>query len=191
MSTTKAFDFFIQWHLTERCNLRCRHCYQEGRSFQELSLSEILGTIEEVAEMITAWSDSYGLSFSPSFTVTGGEPFLRADLFDILEAMKQKGFELFLLSNGVLIDRDKADRLSQLGVKGVQVSLEGPKEIHETIRGAGSFSASLEGIGHLVATGIPVTVNMTLSKLNGESVFPMIKLAKNLGVQRLGFSRLV
>jgi AdoMet-dependent heme synthase len=191
MSTARAFDFFVQWHLTERCNLRCRHCYQEGQSDQELSFAEILGTIDEIAEMITTWSDSYGLSFSPSFTVTGGEPFLRGDLFEILEAMRQKGFDLFLLSNGILIDREKAEGLAQLGVKGVQISLEGPEDVHESIRGRGSFSASIRGIGYLVTAGIQVTLNMTLSKLNAGFISPMADLTKALGVKRLGFSRLV
>jgi radical SAM protein with 4Fe4S-binding SPASM domain len=191
MLTAKAFDFFVQWHLTERCNLRCRHCYQEGQSHDELSLTEILRTIDEIAEMITTWSDSYGVSFSPSFTVTGGEPFLRDDLFGILEAMRQKGFDLFLLSNGILINQEKAEGLSKLGIKGVQVSLEGPEYVHESIRGKGSFSASIKGIGYLVTAGIQVTLNMTLSKLNAGFILPMADLTKALGVDRLGFSRLV
>jgi len=191
MLTVNSLDFFVQWHLTERCNLRCRHCYQDGMFSQEMSLFEIRQGIGEVWAMIQAWSEAYEISFSPSFNVTGGEPFLRADLFKILEDMGRKGFDLYLLSNGILINRDKAVRLADLGIKGVQISLEGPEEIHESIRGKGSFSASLKGIAHLISEGITVTLNMTLSELNAGNISEMVELTKSLGLNRLGFSRLV
>ncbi len=191
MLTHHFFDFFIQWHLTERCNLRCSHCYQEGKFPGEMSLSEIKPVVVEIAEMIQAWSETHEISFSPSFNVTGGEPFLRPDLFEILEIMGAKRFDLYLLSNGILIDREKAKQLAGLPIKGVQISMEGPEEIHDSIRGKGSFSASLKGVAHLKSERIPITLNMTLSELNAGSIFEMIDLAKSLGVSRLGFSRLV
>ncbi|MBA4393922.1 MAG: hypothetical protein C0407_10255 [Desulfobacca sp.] len=191
MMTNEPLDFFVQWHLTDRCNLRCRHCYQEGISSEELTLPEIRQVVEEIAEMVKAWSEAYEIAFSPSINVTGGEPFFRSDLFEILETMAGKGFDLFLLSNGILIDRKRAERLAGLSVKGIQVSLEGPEEIHESIRGKGSFSASLKGVGHLIAAGIAVTLNMTLSEINAGTVADMMELSKSLGVSRLGFSRLV
>ncbi|MBI5606334.1 MAG: radical SAM protein [Deltaproteobacteria bacterium] len=191
MLTDNAMDFFVQWHLTERCNLRCRHCYQEGKASQEMSLAEIKPVVQEIADMIEAWSEAYDMSFAPSFNVTGGEPFLRPDLFEILEAMGQKGFELYLLSNGILIDREKAERLSQLGVKGIQVSMEGPERIHESIRGKGSFAATLGGIDQLLTAGLKTTLNMTLSEINAPYLEEMAVLADSLKVDRLGFSRLV
>jgi len=75
MTINQAHDFFIQWHLTERCNLRCTHCYQTGKETDELSLWEIKATISEIDEMFRAWSETYGLEFSPSFNITGGEPY--------------------------------------------------------------------------------------------------------------------
>jgi radical SAM protein with 4Fe4S-binding SPASM domain len=191
MLTQSTFDFFIQWHLTERCNLRCRHCYQEGYGGEELPLIEIVRTIQDLAEMIDDWSDTYEIAFRRSFNVTGGEPLLRADLFEILEIMGDHGFDLYLLTNGILINSLKAERLAALRIKGVQVSLEGPEEIHDKIRGMGSFRSSLAGVKHLAAAGIPVTMNLTLSRLNGEFVSQMIEVAKSAGAGRLGFSRLV
>ncbi|MFH0786473.1 MAG: radical SAM protein [Pseudomonadota bacterium] len=191
MMTSDSLDFFIQWHLTERCNLHCRHCYQEGIASPELSLPEIRQVVEEIDEMVKAWSKAYEIAFSPSINVTGGEPFFRSDLFEILEVMGRKGFDLYLLSNGILIDRERARRLAGLSVKGVQVSLEGPEEIHESLRGKGSFSASLKGVGQLIAEGIVVTLNMTLSEINAGTIAEMVALTKSLGVGRLGFSRLV
>lgn len=154
-------------------------------------MPEIKPVVEEIAEMVRAWSDAYDISFTPSFNITGGEPFLRPDLFEILETMGKKGFDLYLLTNGILIDREKAERLSRLSVKGVQVSLEGPEKIHESIRGKESFSSSLRGVDHLLSAGLKVTLNMTLSEINASYLEEMAGLAASLKVDRLGFSRLV
>lgn len=191
MAVTTAFDFFIQWHLTEKCNLRCTHCYQEGEKTDDMSLPEIRDIIQEVSDMLEEWRKNYDISFSPSFNITGGEPFLRRDLFEILQEIREHGFDIYLLSNGTLIDTARAKRLADIGVKGVQVSIEGPEKIHETIRGEGSFSSSLKGVRSLLDAGIKVTLNMTLSEINSEHFMKMVSLSTSLGVQKLGFSRLV
>jgi MoaA/NifB/PqqE/SkfB family radical SAM enzyme len=191
MSLSRAYDFLIQWHLTERCNLKCKHCYQEGRKVQELSRQQIFAVIDEIAEMLQAWRETYGIEFQPSFNVTGGEPFLRPDFFELLERMAAIGFEIYVLTNGTIITAERARRLAELKVDGVQVSLEGPQEIHEAIRGPGSFTASLQGIRTLLDAGIKVSINATLSRLNAGHFLDLVALARSLGVPRLGFSRLV
>ena len=191
MPLDNSFDFLIQWHLTEKCNLKCLHCYQTGEAHDELSAVEVSETIEEITETLNSWRTSYGLNFSPSVNITGGEPFLRKDLFDVLSAFITAGFDAYLLTNGILINNEKAERLSRVRVKGVQISIEGPEEIHDAIRGKGSFAASLKGIRNLVNTGVEVTINATISQLNAEHLVSMIGLASGLGVRRLGFSRLV
>src|SRR4030065_2351555 len=108
MATHKPFEFFVQWHLTEKCNLRCRHCYQDGRSMDELSLPEIKKVIIEASDMIKTWSETYGIGFSRSMNITGGEPLLRQDLFEILGEIKRHGFDTYLLTNGTLVTRKHA-----------------------------------------------------------------------------------
>lgn len=191
MSTSNAFDFLVQWHLTERCNLRCTHCYQTGEKGQELSERELNNIIEEISSLLTAWGKIYEIEFSPSVNITGGEPLLRPELFTVLSEFRHRGFDTYLLTNGILATKEKAKRLSHTGVKGVQVSIEGPEQIHDTIRGKNSFAASLRGVRNLLETGLKVTLNMTLSRLNAGSLMETIDLARNAGVQRLGFSRLV
>jgi MoaA/NifB/PqqE/SkfB family radical SAM enzyme len=191
MSISETFDFLIQWHLTERCNLRCTHCYQEDTKTDELSLPEIKETIAEISEMFSAWGERYNVAFSPSFNITGGEPFLRKDLFDILSEIRGRGYDIYLLTNGTLIDEGRARALKEVGVKGVQISMEGPEEIHEMIRGKGSFAASLQGIRHLLDAGVRVTMNTTLSTINAGHFLDLTELSFRIGVQRLGFSRLV
>jgi len=191
MPISTRHEFFVQCHLTERCNLRCTHCYQTGGGTDELSLGEIRDLLAEIKDMLEAWTKAYQLEFASSLNVTGGEPFLRRDLFEILGDMRSLGFGVYLLTNGTLIDAEKAAQLAALGVKGVQVSIEGPEEIHDSIRGRGSFAASGRGISHLVAAGLKVTLNATLSELNGDRFREMIAICTSLGAQRLGFSRLV
>jgi len=191
MTTSEAHDFFIQWHLTERCNLKCTHCYQTGTAETELSFKEIVSVIDEVDEMLRAWSENYALDFSPSFTVTGGEPFLRSDLSEILSEISSRGFSIYLLTNGTIIDSEKARFLSDLGIKGIQVSIEGPEKVHDAIRGNGSFTRSMSGIRHLLDQGHTITLNATLSEINADSFMDIIQIASSIGVQRLGFSRLV
>jgi len=156
-----------------------------------MSLSEIKDVRSEASAMLKDWTKTYGIEFSPSVNVTGGEPFLRQDIFEILNEFIEAGFETYLLSNGTLITSDKAKVLAGLGVKGVQISIEGPEDIHERIRGIGSFFLSLNGIKHLLNEGIAVTMNVTLSEVNAIYFMDIVKLAYYLGVQKLGFSRLV
>ena len=191
MSINHSLDFFIQLHLTERCNLYCKHCYQTGKRVDEMSLTELKEAINEVSETLKEWKQAYDIDYSSSFNVTGGEPFLRKDLFDILAEISNQGFDLYVLTNGILVDEKKAKSLSETGVRGIQVSMEGPEKIHESIRGKGSYSASVKGIKHLVDAGLQVTLNVTLSSVNASYFMDMIELSLTLGVQRIGFSRLV
>ncbi|MBP1749725.1 MAG: radical family protein [Deltaproteobacteria bacterium] len=187
----EPFDFFIQMHLTERCNLACSHCYQEGSAPPEMSLREISTAVKAISDTLHAWSEAYGVPFSPSFNVTGGEPLLRNDLEQILRMIFDSGFSIFLLTNGTLVDKNISRMLASIPVKGVQVSLEGPEDIHNLIRGKGSFASAIQGTRHLLDAGIAVTFNITLSEINAAYFPAMISLAADIGVQRLGFSRLV
>ena len=156
-----------------------------------MSFVELQDTLSEIADTINDWKELYGIHYSSSFNVTGGEPFLRDDLLNILAEIGNRGFDIYLLTNGILINKKRAAALSYLGVKGVQVSIEGPEKIHDSIRGRGSFSGSMKGIKYLLAAGLKVTLNVTLSSVNADHFMDLIELSSNLGVQRLGFSRLV
>jgi radical SAM protein with 4Fe4S-binding SPASM domain len=191
MALTDPFAFFVQLHLTARCNLRCRHCYQERPGGAELAAPEIRELIAEVREALAAWGEAYGIACSPAVSLTGGEPFLREDLAEITGDFRAAGFAVSILTNGTLLTGGDAARLAELGVGAVQVSLEGREPVHDDIRGAGSFADALRGVDDLVAAGIPVTANMTLSRLNAGEVLPLARLVASHGVRRLGFARIV
>jgi radical SAM protein with 4Fe4S-binding SPASM domain len=191
MAIKHPFDFFVQWHLTEKCNLRCRHCYQSGKHSDEMALPEIKQGIHEMSDTLTAWKTSYDINFSPSVNISGGEPLLRKDLFEIITEFKEQEFEIYLLTNGTLVSREKAVKLQRSGVNGVQVSIEGTEVVHESIRGRKSFHSAIKGVKNLLDAGLDVTLNVTLSKVNAGNFRNMVLLSKGLGVQNLGFSRLV
>jgi len=184
-------DYFFQWHLTERCNLRCTHCYQADSPTGEMSLAQARRVVNIARDTIRAWSDAYGIALSASFNVTGGEPFFFSFLPDVLHLLKTKGFDIFLLTNGTTVDDEKARMVSEVPVQGVQVSIEGPEEIHDRIRGKGSFKKAMSGVDRLLDKGIVVNLNVTLSQMNSRYVEDLVVLASSVGVQRIGFSRLV
>ena len=156
-----------------------------------MPFSDVKLILNEIANLICDWQDTYNVVLSPSLSITGGEPLLRPDLPLIIDASVQKGFEVFILSNGTLISKEMAKTFALLGTKGVQVSIEGPEDIHDSIRGTGSFRSAINGVRHLVEAGIIITLNATLSRLNADFFMDMVALASSLGVQMLGFSRLV
>jgi len=191
MATKETFDFLIQWHLTEKCNLKCTHCYQNGNGSDELSFDEVQSTIKEVSTTLQIWQETYDMDFSPSVNITGGEPILRNDLFEVITAFNNIGFDTYLLTNGILVNNQIAEKLYDLGVRGVQVSIEGPEEIHDSIRGKNSFKRSCRGVKLLKDAGLEVTLNATVSEINADHLIETVNLASDLKVNRLGFSRLV
>jgi AdoMet-dependent heme synthase len=152
---------------------------------------EIDKTISIFSDTIKTWSDLYDIAFSPAVNVTGGEPFLRHDLGRILDSLRQNNFDVFLLTNGTQIKEREASMLADVPVKRVQVSLEGPERVHDVIRGTGSFKSAICGVSHLLLKDIKVTLNLTLSVLNVDYIEEMALFGASLGVDRVGFSRLV
>lgn len=194
-----GFDFFIQWHLTERCNLRCRHCYQERGARTEpdqtgggeLRPEEVRRELDGAAEMIAAWRREYGIEINASVHFTGGEPLLYDGLWETLAHARKLGFSTALLTNGTLVSPGDARTARELGVSDIQVSMEGTPALHDSIRGRGSYGRARRGIGLLADEGCRVSLNVTLSRLNFESIGETIEAAGGSGANSIYFSRLV
>jgi radical SAM protein with 4Fe4S-binding SPASM domain len=187
----KDFQFFIQWHLTERCNLRCRHCYQAGKKTEEMTADEVKREIDGATQMFQAWEQEHGIRVSPSIHFTGGEPFLYDGLWDVIAYARAKGYGVAMMTNGCLITEEGAKRTLDLGISDIQVSLEGPPKLHASIRGDGSFNATAKGVGYLVAAGNKVSANVTLSRINVGKIEETTEIAKEMGFHSVGFSRIV
>src|SRR5438094_4056201 len=138
----------VQIEVTWRCNWRCVHCYQDDHTVEVLALERLRGLFGELAAAGTM-----------HLIVTGGEPLVRADIFDILEAARGHGLALTLYSNGHLIDETMADRLGRL-VAQVEVSaLAGDAETHDRLaRVPGSFHRVWRAVLALTRCGVRVVV---------------------------------
>lgn len=150
----------IYVHLTHACNRYCKYCYFDAKDAldNELSTRELCTLCEEIA------------SIAPQKVVaTGGEPLLREDLFEIATYFRkidpEKQTLLCLISNGTLIDEKKAVHIAQVFDE-VRISIDGPKEINDKLRGNGSFDVALKAIYNLKCAGIFPSINITVTSVN-------------------------
>ena len=179
----------LQWHVTERCNYRCAHCYQDGYGGEELPFPDLLRVLEQFKELVGSWGDAG----RGHLTVTGGEPFVRRDFLELLEVVsaQRRYFSFAILTNGSLIDRALARRLRVLGPAFVQVSVEGARETHERIRGRGSFEKAASALRCLAREGIPTFISFTAHRGNFQEFPQVVQLGRRLGVTRVWADRLV
>ena len=170
--------FMVVWDFTKQCNLKCKHCYANATPYpapDELSLEERLNIVDQLDEAGVA-----GLSFS------GGEPLVNKDFWKVAEYASTKGFYLTVATNGTLISEKVAKRLKDVGIRYVEISLDGPNaEIHDEFRGVkGAFDATIRGIKNAIAAGIDVGIATTATKENIDYIPDIIKLARELRVRR-------
>lgn len=183
-------EFYFQWHLTERCNLKCLHCYQNNDTLSEIPLQDLLVIVDKMEDALTKWGKRGTLS------LTGGEPFLRRDDLHVLMGRLDSSDCVAyydILSNGSFITESEAKALSShSGLRRVQVSLEGASaERNDQIRGKGSFADTLQAIRNLKAEDIDISVMMTITRKNQDQIRPMIDLLKQERVPTIALERLI
>lgn len=167
------------FEVTSSCNLRCIHCYNTrmgGKTPGQISTSKVKAIIEDIRELQLL-----------QLTLTGGEPFARRDIFDIIGHIKDRTrLALTVHTNGTLINREKAHTLGSILSPQdiVQVSVEGIESINDSIRGKGSWKKSHDTINLLLEYGVKVRVNLTPTRMNINNVS---QLAETLeGVNEFG-----
>jgi len=162
----------VHLDVTYRCNERCEHCYLEHDGKNELTTAEIRSFLLQFA--------GAGVFF---LTISGGEPLLRRDCFEIIEFARELGFNVKLKTNAVLVREKTARRLREAGVEQVQVSVYSHKpEIHDAItKLPGSLSRTLEGIRLMRAAGLKVTLANVLMRSNAADYAGVQALAAETG----------
>ena len=170
-------------NLVRRCNLNCVHCYSVSadKDFAgELSSSEIFTVMEDLKAFRV-----------PALILSGGEPLLRPDLFDIAAHAKALGFYLGLSTNGTLIDAATSRRIAAANFDYVGISLDGVGATHDKFRRtAGAFDKSLAAIRLCRDLGVKVGVRFTLTQDNAADLPLLLRLVEDEGVQRFYFSHL-
>ncbi len=167
---------WIAWEITRRCNLKCVHCRSsstlEADTHPDFPFSEATRILDDIA--------SYA---SPVVVLSGGEPLLRKDVFDIAKYGTGKGLRMCLATNGTLVTQKTCDQIKESGIKMVSLSLDGAKaETHDNFRNQqGAFAGTMNAIRLFNDNGIPFLVNSSFTIRNREEIPQIYKLVKSLG----------
>ena len=164
------------FQITDKCNLQCQMC-EAPRSGKHGHFD-----FDSFTRLVDTSS-----GFARSIALTGGEPLLHPRIFDIIAYSKSKGFDVYLPSNGVLISNIIARKLKTSGIKTVNVSIEGPREVHDELRGEGNFARALQGLRNLREENIECTIAATVMSVNFMYMSYIMELARNYGVTTVKF----
>jgi heme b synthase len=165
----------VAWELTRNCNLNCIHCRaaaSRGPHDGELTLRECKRILDQIAAFA-----------SPTIILTGGEPLLRDDIFDIIEYGNAKGLRLVMAINGTLLTEEIARKLKDGGIKRVSLSLDGKDaKSHDAFRGIiGSFNSVMRAADILKNIDLPFQINTTVTQLNVDDLQDIYNLVKLIG----------
>jgi radical SAM protein with 4Fe4S-binding SPASM domain len=164
----------ISWNLTKMCNLRCPHCYLEAgpKAENELTTGECLGLIEEMRALGTEM-----------LILTGGEPLLRRDIYEIARCASSQGIWVVMGTNGVLITAEVVDRMIECGVRGVAISIDSLEpEKHDHFRGGpNAWKHSVRALDLCREKGLSVVVQTTVMEMNYAEIPAMLAFAREKG----------
>ena len=174
-SEALAAPLYVAWQITNECNLACLHCIEEsgpGKAFaDELAREEALRVIDELLA-----------NEVPYISFSGGEPMLHPAFFEMVERVTSHGAQLKIETNGHYLTPGNCTRLADLGVKGVQVSLDGASAAtFGRMRVRGEFDRTVEGIRNLRAAGVPVEINFSPASFNIHEAARVVDFAWELG----------
>ncbi|MDH3899582.1 MAG: heme d1 biosynthesis radical SAM protein NirJ [Gammaproteobacteria bacterium] len=173
----------VIWNLIRRCNLTCKHCYSISADTDfkgELSTTEVLGVMEDLK--------AFGV---PALILSGGEPLLRPDIFEISQHAREMGFYVGLSTNGTLIDEHNIDAIAAAGYDYVGISIDGVQQTHDRFRRkAGAYDASMRGIRLCRERGIKVGLRFTLTMDNAPELPGMLDLMEQENVDKFYLSHL-
>lgn len=179
--------FCLQWHITNKCDQRCKHCYifNSGNPIpnEEWTLEEAKLLVEDY------WNFCQKYDKTPHISMTGGDPILHPNFWEIVELLHKKGIQFSILGNPFHLNPEVVTRLNKAGCNSYQVSLDGLKETHDSMRMDGSFDSTLRAIELLNEYGVSPTVMTTVSKINWKEIPELTKIIVNHKVKQCSFAR--
>ena len=179
-------SFSIQWHLTERCDQRCKHCYiYNGQSIvnTELPLETLSMILMDFIETCKK------MNKKPIVSITGGDPLLYPKIWQFLELLQYYSVGFSMLGNPFHLNDEVAGNLKKLGCFNYQMSLDGLQCTHDFIRKPGSFNETIEKLRCLERAGIHSTIMTTVSKTNISEIPKLVPIIINAGAKNFGFAR--
>ena len=182
-SPRRASGPVVIWNLIRRCNLTCKHCYALSADHDypdELTNAEVNAVMDDLKAFKV-----------PVLILSGGEPLLRKDIFEIAERAKAMKFYVGLSTNGTLIDAPMAERVAAQGFDYVGISLDGLRATHDKFRRKeGAFDASLGAVRLLRDRGVKVGLRYTMTDMNAADLPDLMQLMHDEGVDKFYFSHL-
>ncbi len=180
--------FGLQWHITNECDQRCQHCYI-WRKFVNESL-HTQPNIQQCQNIVDDFlSFCQETSVSPYFSITGGDPLLYSHIWELLEYIQSKKVPFTILGNPFHLSSEVAKQLKLLGCASYQMSLDGLKATHDSLRKSGSFKATLEALPLLLEANIRTMIMATVSLLNYQEIPAVAKLCVEHRVNSFAFAR--
>ncbi len=175
----------VVWNMTQRCNLKCVHCYahavEPSNHKDPISTDQAKVIIDDLAQ--------FG---APVMLFSGGEPLVREDLVDLAKYATSKGMRAVISTNGTLITKAKAKELKEVGLSYVGISLDGMEATHDRFRAVpGAYKMALKGVENCQAEGLKVGLRFTINKRNVQEVPHLFDLIEQLEVPRICFYHLV
>jgi AdoMet-dependent heme synthase len=172
--TSKYIPSLISWNLTKKCNLKCPHCYMDAgrKDEKELSTEECFSLIDELKLLGTEM-----------LILTGGEPLLRRDIYDISSYASQQGIWVVMGTNGVLLTEKVARKMLECGVKGVGISIDSlDPEKHNSFRGGpNAWEYSVKAMDICKREGLEILMQTTVMEMNYDEIPQMIDFARQKG----------
>lgn len=179
--------FVLQWHLSENCNLKCLHCYQENHKPIQLKYEQLVEIYNQYKVLLKK------MKMKGHINITGGEPLCNPYLFKILDLIKEDKdlISFSILTNGTLITEEIAKKIKSYNPYYVQVSLEGGKKNNDYIRGKDTYEKIANGIINLRKQDIFTSISFTATKLNYKEFPKVIKYARKYDVNNVWSDRYI
>ena len=176
-----------QWHITDTCDQRCRHCYlfaeDAGLKCVTASYGDLLHILDEITK------DAAYRNALPMPAVSGGDPILHPDFWRFAEELHRRGIHWLMMGNPFHLTKEVCRKLYEFGCFKYQLSMDGLQEYHDYMRRPGSFRATLEAVGLLNEAGIQSQLMATVSRQNLEDVLQCMDIAAEHGVTDFTFAR--
>lgn len=168
--------------ITSICNLSCKHCMNRNVSSAEpdMTTDELLQVVGQLAEARVFYA-----------SIFGGEPLMHPDFFRIVEQFNKYPIQLFLNTNATLVEPETAKWLKEHKITGIIASLDGSTpEIMDRLRGPGAFEKAVKGIEHLLSSGLPVELSVTVTKINYQDIRGLVLLGRKLKARLIRFNHI-
>lgn len=183
----------LQFHITGRCNLRCKHCYRTEGDVETLTYEDIINVIDQFIMLRKKYNALHGIKKRGHINLTGGEPFFRKDIKDIIKYLGEHRTQITygILSNGSFLNKEIIDLLKKTEVSFVQLSIDGDKETHDGLRAPGDYVRVFKTAEMLEKAGIRTYISFTANKGNYKHLPKVANECRRKHITKLWSDRLV